>query len=168
MRNGNTAWTTGERSTWTVLTVPMRNGNWKIVERLYLRMLVLTVPMRNGNGDDYSSYRRPPKFLPYLWGMETSEGVGKLRGSVRSYRTYEEWKPGECPVFFSSSLKVLTVPMRNGNPFLGSFFAGDVPFLPYLWGMETPDIIKLRWLDLRSYRTYEEWKLCSQFVDFCE
>jgi len=56
---------------------------------------------------------------------------------VSSYRTYEEWKPGQL-LAFNSVLSVLTVPMRNGNnTFCSCAFVSSTTFLPYLWGMET-------------------------------
>ena len=57
---------------------------------------------------------------------------------TRSYRTYEEWKlvVGHK---IAISKRVLTVPMRNGNPFSLLLCHGR----------------------LRSYRTYEEWKLLT-------
>ena len=55
-------------------------------------------------------------FLSYLWGMET--GSVLLRGilPLRSYPTYEEWKP----------------PLDSG---ISAIWASK--FLSYLWGMET-------------------------------
>ena len=57
---------------------------------------------------------------------------------LRSYRTYEEWKLYIGLEMKDSGLKVLTVPMRNGNSFaiLVSILSWS-RFLPYLWGMET-------------------------------
>jgi len=48
---------------------------WKLdtVVRVFLAQLVLTVPMRNGNElPRYQPMNRKSKFLPYLWGMETT------------------------------------------------------------------------------------------------
>ena len=54
-------------------------------------------------------------FLPYLWGMETTPFHRKCQYLfTSSYRTYEEWKR-HLSIFWWSSLRVLTVPMRNGN-----------------------------------------------------
>jgi len=53
-------------------------------------------------------------FLPYLWGMETIHQQLSHHHIIRSYRTYEEWKPTmlmQAIVY----VWVLTVPMRNGN-----------------------------------------------------
>ena len=77
-----------------VLTVPMRNGNW--------------TTQWKGRHLHFRSYRTYEewklnlfialsqafwKFLPYLWGMETSGTMNNLPTiSQRSYRTYEEWK----------------------------------------------------------------------------
>ncbi len=105
------------------------------------------------------------------------------RGMFRSYRTYEEWKHKNKAITPAFIYFVLTVPMRNGNIFhKSSPEIAFLEFLPYLWGMETSvtsmknvsthkvltvpmrngncvtchEILK----DLvRSYRTYEEWKL---------
>ena len=100
------------------------------------------------------------KFLPYLWGMETAIPCNATQVLESSYRTYEEWKPSnrrgvcawrrtcsyrtyeewklETSNTLRVSVKVLTVPMRNGNAPNGKIYA--IPryaFLPYLWGMET-------------------------------
>jgi len=80
-------------------------------------------------------------------------------------------------------LFVLTVPMRNGNfKLINHFLNLTIPFLPYLWGMETEKFVNdmeiegefLPYLwgmetavgnslsytgQPSSYRTYEEWKL---------
>ena len=37
-------------------------------------------------------------------------------------------------------------------------------FLPYLWGMETPNIRTPVHQQVSSYRTYEEWKLATAFL----
>jgi len=79
------------------------------------RRYVLTVPMRNGNNrverQDIIGYQ----FLPYLWGMETSNSKNYTRKEHQSsYRTYEEWKLMKEEAKYINKL-VLTVPMRNGN-----------------------------------------------------
>ncbi len=60
-----------------------------------------------------------------------------MASMTRSYRTYEEWKPGSGCVQVGQLSDVLTVPMRNGNL---REHAED-------------------YLAIGSYRTYEEWKL---------
>jgi len=142
MRNGNLlrAWTSEPNT--NVLTVPMRNGNVRVSIDVFTDAIVLTVPMRNGNYEaigrkdlyeatrSYRTYEEwklctraqwkmiLSEFLPYLWGMETSqngllfEAIGSNRSS---YRTYEEWK---LPTIYEATSYlsfVLTVPMRNGN-----------------------------------------------------
>ena len=77
----------------SVLTVPMRNGNFVIVIVIIFFVFVLTVPMRNGN-------------ISYTTSVSTI--------LLRSYRTYEEWKHMAKKLVFIL-LCVLTVPMRNGN-----------------------------------------------------
>jgi len=122
----------------SVLTVPMRNGN------LYRKTVfssihpVLTVPMRNGNPLRSWWCCKSLRFLPYLWGMETYYVDGRqVRANKSSYRTYEEWKLGKrgnfetdgdssyrtyeewklrSTTYRSTKKHVLTVPMRNGNP----------------------------------------------------
>ena len=116
--------------------------------------------MRNGN------FARCPRalwlcrFLPYLWGMETSV----------------------FQVFTFRKLRVLTVPMRNGNQSIVEEMETLLRFLPYLWGMETHfkqhfmcrQKLWVLTVPMRngnflcflshinhltcSYRTYEEWK----------
>jgi len=162
--------------------------------------------MRNGNESSAWKFLTcSSRFLPYLWGMETVQSqrfrcshnncsyrtyeewklflFGKMkRVKLCSYRTYEEWK--QLFKLLESEVRVvLTVPMRNGNTLsshLKTFPTST--FLPYLWGMETPNWIRLQSRDnltvltvpmrngnaaLRaliisvlncSYRTYEEWK----------
>jgi len=116
MRNGNRWLSNLSMIRNCVLTVPMRNGNLISVSISSIIDCVLTVPMRNGN-----TTRKPAAlptidgFLPYLWGMETTDGT--------RYMMSDRW--------------VLTVPMRNGN------------YLSYSLNQHTR---------IRSYRTYEEWK----------
>jgi len=55
------------------------------------------------------------RFLPYLLGMETSIEMYKLTVISGSYRTYEEWKRALLDIEKELGIKVLTVPMRNGN-----------------------------------------------------
>ena len=113
--------------------------------------------------------------------METQNLHCTIRYIISSYRTYEEWKQSlftslitsilwflpylwgmetrAHTLFHVCLLCVLTVPMRNGNPFFVNpswsrylvltvpMRNGNVPkrrshnpptrFLPYLWGMET-------------------------------
>jgi len=117
--------------------------------------------MRNGNKASTWPVNMPKLFLPYLWGMETSIFFASSSSFFCSYRTYEEWKLYHAITFLSVlrtrsyrtyeewklvvghkiaiSKRVLTVPMRNGNPFSLLLCHGR----------------------LRSYRTYEEWKLLT-------
>ena len=85
---------------------------------LWLIRLQRFLPYLWGMETWISSWRifRKTGFLPYLWGMETSHPKHTLNMNMRSYRTYEEWKP-TFPI-----VCVLTT---------------IVSFLPYLWGMET-------------------------------
>jgi len=131
----------GVASRWddfSVLTVPMRNGN-SLALLPSLRMLMF-LPYLWGMETWSSSPEMQTKtqFLPYLWGMETfsphsqhhtnylvltvpmrngnSNNVNSLQTDINSsYRTYEEWKLGKLTVI-SIFKSVLTVPMRNGNP----------------------------------------------------
>jgi len=53
--------------------------------------------------------------------------------------------------------------MRNGNIGRITFkYPPIFEFLPYLWGMETIQILEIRHYRLSSYRTYEEWKLLDE------
>jgi len=143
---------------------------------------VLTVPMRNGNALTFtcvwllkfSSYRTYEE-----WKHQALERIDIVDTS--SYRTYEEWKPGtdadlsvNAEVFLPYLWGMET--KRNiGNlkitigflPYLWgmetitarSCYGPTVAFLPYLWGMETLLwVISIQIFQLRSYRTYEEWK----------
>ena len=139
MRNGNILYGIGRKWDLTVLTVPMRNGNWEICER-------------------YGNWRG--LFLPYLWGMETQSSSQSPPSLTRSYRTYEEWKLFVQRTHWTHS-NVLTVPMRNGNFNSSNVSRIELLFLPYLWGMETEVRCKTLGVFVSSYRTYEEWKLST-------
>ncbi len=115
----------------------MRNGNRNFFTLIDWEYSVLTVPMRNGNSQfdfangDYRAFlpylwgMETTKslilqyllvtFLPYLWGMETEEYYRAMDRYIGSYRTYEEWK--------------LSIPFK--------LVYENYTFLPYLWGMET-------------------------------
>ena len=56
------------------------------------------------------------KFLSYLWGMETLYlKVQKKYQIIRSYPTYEEWKQDKRVKWTIMPWQVLILPMRNGN-----------------------------------------------------
>jgi len=134
-----------------VLTVPMRNGNLRLGSQSQGQHNVLTVPMRNGNVDVGKVLRCEERFLPYLWGMETSLSFRSVLPSLlRSYRTYEEWKRSLVSLLFVGISSVLTVPMRNGNQQFHHRTRLQNLFLPYLWGMETK----------------KTWKLCKRSLTF--
>ncbi len=66
------------------------------------------------------------------------QNLGGLLGCKCSYPTYEEWKHTTSTIGCISFIKVLILPMRNGNNSFGQSFAfGLKLFLSYLWGMET-------------------------------
>ncbi len=131
--------TKGFISDYFVLTVPMRNGNLHIRIKDWKKARVLTVPMRNGN---------------------TIMGSTYPNASIRSYRTYEEWK------LLNLVLAVVQVIHRSYRTYeewkpekSGRMKPQEFSFLPYLWGMETWN--RAEWFSFvffRSYRTYEEWK----------
>jgi len=100
---------------------------------------VLTVPMRNGNSvRSCSSLYHCSAFLPYLWGMETSQMHTVLFLDVASsYRTYEEWKRwiyNSVCIGLKSSYRTYEEWKHIWNKY---HLKEDYPFLPYLWGMET-------------------------------
>ena len=140
--------------------------------------------MRNGNLENILGLVIGWVFLPYLWGMETNqrraERVSSMRVLTVPMRNGNSGSMQKHVVFrtvltvpmrngnvlqnrkFRLSQTVLTVPMRNGNSIPlppNRFF--QLPFLPYLWGMETTWILWNWYKKQRSYRTYEEWKLVS-------
>ena len=85
--------------------------------------------------------------------------------ATRSYRTYEEWKL-LWNFYIQQFIPVLTVPMRNGNPYTSLFH------LPYFSSSyRTYEEWKLTGgsgtgkTTYGSYRTYEEWKRCWLFFD---
>ena len=138
----------------------MRNWNWKSSTSNGVKCQVFTVPMRNWNHitytstwmyshSFYSTYEELkldiisphitcfPRFLQYLWGIETGL-AGFLSGAQSAsfystyeelkllnpvttplnshcfYSTYEELKPGTSNPSMSVNT-VFTVPMRNWN-----------------------------------------------------
>ena len=98
-----------------VLTVPMRNGNgWKESHGRN-SWTVLTVPMRNGNNLCCNS------IISFLSVLTVPMRNGNFAHAVRT---------GCFEI-------VLTVPMRNGNSANINLVHEFLPFLPYLWGMET-------------------------------
>ena len=127
---------------WRVLTVPMRNGNstfqtrpkapssssYRTYEEWKLSHLLHSTIVSSSSYRTYEEWKPSTHILSHLF-------------IIGSYRTYEEWKL-KYLLMQKKSLKVLTVPMRNGN-------CGDerarkrinTQFLPYLWGMETEDEI---------------------------
>ena len=121
-----------------VLTVPMRNGN--------AQTEIACAPVAPRSYRTYEEWKQQnpqieitsnTKFLPYLWGMETYDvDYNDKVKSSGSYRTYEEWKLSLLQSNISIET-VLTVPMRNGNPFPLHLPCRSSSFLPYLWGMET-------------------------------
>jgi len=160
LRDEDTAWHCG--TTFLPYLWGMETCFWPFFK--YLLFFVLTVPMRNGNLLKRLGEACLCRFLPYLWGMETSIWKYTRKAWITSsYRTYEEWKRSLVSLLFVGISSVLTVPMRNGN------FLDDLQrllvgkFLPYLWGMETKKLARQHGGDsIRSYRTYEEWKLVEQ------
>jgi len=103
-------------SSFTVLILPMRNGN-KIEELLYEAGMWSSYPTYEEWKQIISGlfYCFLKWFLSYLWGMETII---------------------KCVIFTSFSF-VLILPMRNGNNWLWRFALAIGVFLSYLWGMET-------------------------------
>jgi len=164
-----------------VLTVPMRNGNFDRVEHGGSRFFVLTVPMRNGNKltDNHTDslvgwflpylwgmetlYQHSQRhtnclFLPHLWGMETLKWDFIIKRYLRSYRTYEEWKPyrgNRQRTTHNRSYRTYEEWKHLSRGLLDKPLKG---FLPYLWGMETFYSTASRKPLSSSYRTYEEWK----------
>ena len=126
----------------TVLILPMRNGNLNLRQFFWLKLCILFLSylwgMETKQGRGFPSPLRA-EFLSYLWGMETWHKGSSYWGrflvlilpmrngntgfnlfllyytTVRSYPTYEEWKP-----------KTPKAPRLDFSPFLS-----------YLWGMET-------------------------------
>ena len=137
---------------------------WKpeTVQSILAQMQVLTVPMRNGNTLLPNKIKIPLEFLPYLWGMETwlewwytclcfcvltvPMRNGNYAGTVTSmhifdcsYRTYEEWKH--------------FLPINHYNQVKCSYRT-------YEEWKRVEDWVSQEDVD-GSYRTYEEWKrLC--------
>jgi len=100
-------------------------------------------------------------FLPYLWGMETAFGEPQKLLTLSSYRTYEEWKQ-YINQRFNMNIKVLTVPMRNGNlEALKEALPRTISSYRTYEEWKLSLLLLPLHLVLRSYRTYEEWKPCN-------
>ena len=168
-----------------VLTVPMRNGNSAcgsspMVVRLSSYRTYeewkRTNPTENSvfETSSYRTYEEWKRinlglygasfnwFLPYLWGMETYSESGKDIKRVRVLTV--PMRNGNLVFFnfFSKTSAVLTVPMRNGN-----FFPNKVKINQIISSYRTYEEWKQYYLHSfeyrksRSYRTYEEWKRFS-------
>jgi len=162
MRNGNSISMSSWLVLYRVLTVPMRNGNPSMYERLHLRLFCsyrtyeewkLThknqrLEKSKGSYRTYEEWKHDngfnvseclDTFLPYLWGMETSESCACRSTGHTSFLPYL-WgmETRKIRKDETTGIFVLTVPMRNGNLKQGWMVLFRVlPFLPYLWGMET-------------------------------
>ena len=116
----------------------MRNWNNEALHVFWLIPWVFTLPMRNWNWS-WKKYEDAwlCKFLLYLWGIETNQGIILNLGTLRFYFTYEELKLR--PRCFSR----LSISA----------------FLLYLWGIETL-VIGQKFLGYFTsfYFTYEELK----------
>ena len=156
MRNGNNVMCASTRRPIWVLTVPMRNGN-NLSSHLRTFPTSTFLPYLWGMETEHFCLWTGCYiwFLPYLWGMETKlKSPQKLNFWLSSYRTYEEWKllfRGMLVKLIKSSyrtyeewklefgkgnysdlLKVLTVPMRNGN------FSSDAEFNAWYFVLTVP------------------------------
>ena len=103
------------------------------------------------------------RFLSYLWGMETI----LLQPCPQPIQPFLSYLWGMETHFhhhccYHKFFLVLILPMRNGNFSSNAIPTRDALFLSYLWGMETIFLflLVLPYI-LRSYPTYEEWKLWS-------
>ena len=138
MRNGNKYYRYEFVIELIVLILPMRNGNVLYVVVLAFCLFVLILPMRNGNVGislltypgrfrsyptyeewkhvfSHSSFPLFLWFLSYLWGMETlKEGIEwEIYYRFLSYLWgMETTSP---PYTSLRRMKVLILPMRNGN-----------------------------------------------------
>ncbi len=151
MRNGNVGYRVRQQASLLVLTVPMRNGNFRLFAQLTAEPSVLTVPMRNGNPrtSPYVLSLRTVLTVPMRNGNIILISIFATWLGSSSYRTYEEWKPAtnsgiplsvitflpylwgmetqfmiECDE--TKRVRVLTVPMRNGNGSGGTVYVGTV------------------------------------------
>ena len=139
MRNGNIDYVCSSWVFWcSVLTVPMRNGNYRSMAHLPQSTIVLTVPMRNGNRwKHHQKTLQNFQFLPYLWGMETSCSILVHLSALLTFLPYL-WG---------------MEPARLVTP---SIFATSCSYRTYEeWKL--PELLKNP-PKICSYRTYEEWK----------
>jgi len=161
MRNGNVYETLPSLTLKKVLTVPMRNGNLLLFSLLYhflfcsyrtyeewkpsvslvsnVITLVLTVPMRNGNPNNaiFIIQKKWPRSYRTYEEWKLLLKVIYMTKRVSSYRTYEEWKPTFIIIckIHKAFLPYLWG-METDNLLWGGIYS-IYQFLPYLWGMET-------------------------------
>ena len=106
-----------------------------IFELAQLKFLPYLWGMETSNFHEMLLYR--PSFLPYLWGMETSCYVTTQLLIIRSYRTYEEWKRMkfvDIGYILKGSYRTYEE-WKHVSNFVSKL--SESAFLPYLWGMET-------------------------------
>ena len=141
----------------------MRNGNLFSNITMLELFKVLILPMRNGNVVAYSDSTVQKVYSSYPtyeeWKPFTKPSI-PCRFFHSSYPTYEEWKHWKSLWTCCSRKLVLILPMRNGNyrpeyyqevglessyptyeewkhREIPEFKYLNIPFLSYLWGMET-------------------------------
>jgi len=126
---------------WLVLILPMRNGNIFIFSLSSVNTYTFLSYL--WGMETLISIKLPciyTKFLSYLWGMETLKKLKKMmRQRKSSYPTYEEWKLFKR---FVPNLDCFNSSYPTYEEWkLGWFTILTVvcvlPFLSYLWGMET-------------------------------
>jgi len=102
------------------------------------KILVLTVPMRNGNCTvRVHRLWLVPKFLPYLWGMETKYWKSEFN-NVWMFLPYL-WGMETLVnnTAYSVTYKFLPYLWGMETHQKAKSECLHYPFLPYLWGMET-------------------------------
>ena len=119
--------------------------------------------MRNGNDINDDQNSDPQAFLPYLWGMETSQFDIEIVVDHKFLPYLWGMETSIVEFRLLWQFLVLTVPMRNGN--LGKQYMLKAPSLSSYrtyeeWKQYVPNRFRMSWNG--SYRTYEEWKPVSQ------
>ena len=173
-----------------VFELPMRDGNSFPRRASRAPFYVFELPMRDGNCRPRSSCRLIPRFLNFLWGMETCKALRqpKENAPFLNFLWGMETSQCKCPILFWAS--VFELPMRDGNRPIEQevlnklycfwtsyegwkssssvcFWVSRIAFLNFLWGMET-GLSSQKRLDKKKgfWTSYEGWKLLEDWSLF--
>ena len=110
------------------------------LSKVYYHLFFLFIlPMRNWNQFSYLEYIIGVLvFLYYLWGIETRSYNPFLSPQLLLFiLPMRNWNKPNVTWFCSAPKPLFILPMRNWNKSFTCSMPGGVPFLYYLWGIET-------------------------------